>query len=229
MALRLLKNTGRAVAITTPYFAIGIVLTALYQAYFPVHLAKAIFSLNPGFGVLFSAALGVPLYACGGTDNALPDSTPPLVGVAKGTDYASVTAAAIANAGGLQGIVKYGDTVVVKPNPCRPWFETPLATDYHVVAEVVRQVKALGAGRIIVAEGAFDPDPFSAANQRVLRYGTITGIELIRLPERTVITGRRQTVLPANPFICQKCMLMPMWLSRWRSSNPMKTALYPST
>jgi uncharacterized membrane protein YraQ (UPF0718 family) len=39
----------------------------LYQAYFPIHLAKTIFSWNPGFGVLFSVALGVPLYTCGGT------------------------------------------------------------------------------------------------------------------------------------------------------------------
>jgi len=92
-----------------------------------------------------------------------------------------VTAAAIANAGGLEGIVKRGDTVVVKPNLCLPWFETPLATDYRVVAEVVRQVKTLGAGRIIIAEGAFDPDPFSSENQRVSRYGTITGVEFVDL------------------------------------------------
>jgi uncharacterized protein (DUF362 family) len=109
------------------------------------------------------------------------NNTAPVVGVAKGTDYAAVTAAAIANAGGLEGIVKRGDTVVVKPNLCLPWFERPLATDYRVVAEVVRQVKALGAGRIIVVAGAFDPDPFSAANQRVSRYGTITGVEFVDL------------------------------------------------
>lgn len=103
----------------------------------------------------------------------------PLVGVAKGTDHTAVTAAAIANAGGLEGIVKRGATVVVKPNLCLPLFETPLATDYRVVAEVVRQIKELGAGRIIVAEGAFDPDPFSPENQRVSRYGTITGVEFV--------------------------------------------------
>jgi uncharacterized membrane protein YraQ (UPF0718 family) len=63
---RLLKNLGRAFRITAPYFLIGIVLTAIYQTFFPVDMAKRIFSWNPGFGVLFAAALGVPLYACGG-------------------------------------------------------------------------------------------------------------------------------------------------------------------
>jgi uncharacterized protein (DUF362 family) len=110
-----------------------------------------------------------------------PVTAAPLVGVAKGANHAQVTASAIANAGGLEGIVKRGNTVLVKPNLCLPWFETPLAVDYRVVAEVARQVKALGAGRVIVAEGAFDPDPFSAANQRVSRYGTITGVEFVDL------------------------------------------------
>ncbi|GHT49154.1 hypothetical protein FACS1894102_3440 [Spirochaetia bacterium] len=110
-----------------------------------------------------------------------PVTATPLVGVAKGTNHAQVTADAIANAGGLEGIVKKGSTVLVKPNLCLPWFETPLAVDYRVVAEVVRQVKALGAGRVIVAEGAFDPDPFSARNQQVSRYGTITGVEFVDL------------------------------------------------
>jgi uncharacterized membrane protein YraQ (UPF0718 family) len=64
--IRLLKNIGRAIKITAPYFLIGIVLTAVYQTFFPIEAAKKIFSGNPGFGVLFSAALGVPLYACGG-------------------------------------------------------------------------------------------------------------------------------------------------------------------
>jgi len=109
------------------------------------------------------------------------NATQPVIGVAKGTDYAAVTAQAIANAGGLENIVHRGNTVLIKPNLCLPWFETPLATDYRVVAEVVRQVKALGAGRVIIAEGAFDPDPFSAANQRVSRYGTITGVEFVDL------------------------------------------------
>jgi uncharacterized protein (DUF362 family) len=105
----------------------------------------------------------------------------PLVGIAQGTNYAAVTAQAITNAGGLADLVKTGDTVLIKPNLCLPWYETPLATDYRCVAEVVRQVKELGAGRIIIAEGAFDPDPFSPANQQVSKYGTITGVEFVDL------------------------------------------------
>jgi uncharacterized protein (DUF362 family) len=105
----------------------------------------------------------------------------PIVGIAKGTDYATATAQAIENAGGLADLVKPGVTVLIKPNLCLPWYETPLATDYRCVAEVVRQVKALGAGRIIIAEGAFDPDPFSPENQRISRYGTITGVEFVDL------------------------------------------------
>jgi uncharacterized membrane protein YraQ (UPF0718 family) len=66
MFLRLFKNIGRAFRITAPYFLIGIVLTAVYQTFFPIDMAQKIFSWNPGFGVLFAAALGVPLYACGG-------------------------------------------------------------------------------------------------------------------------------------------------------------------
>jgi uncharacterized membrane protein YraQ (UPF0718 family) len=62
----LLKNIGRAFKITAPYLVAGIVLTALYQTFFPIEMAKKIFSWNPGFGVLFAAAMGVPLYACGG-------------------------------------------------------------------------------------------------------------------------------------------------------------------
>lgn len=64
--VRLLKNMGRAFRITAPYFAAGIVLTALYQTFVPVSMAKNIFSWNPGFGVLMATGLGVPLYACGG-------------------------------------------------------------------------------------------------------------------------------------------------------------------
>jgi uncharacterized membrane protein YraQ (UPF0718 family) len=64
--VRLLKNMGRAIKITVPYFLAGTLLTALYQTFFPSYWVKTIFSWNPGFGVLFSAVLGVSLYACGG-------------------------------------------------------------------------------------------------------------------------------------------------------------------
>ncbi|GHS95861.1 hypothetical protein AGMMS50276_13050 [Synergistales bacterium] len=104
------------------------------------------------------------------------------VGVAQGTDYTGVTALAISNAGGLTGIVKKGDTVLLKPNLCTPDFiDSPLTTDYRVTAEIVRQVKTLGAGRVIIAEGPFDENPFTPEMLKASAYGTIEGVEFLHL------------------------------------------------
>lgn len=64
--LRLLKNIWRNVNITLPYFLLGIILTALYQRYVPNEWIINMFGANHGFGTLMAAALGVPLYMCGG-------------------------------------------------------------------------------------------------------------------------------------------------------------------
>lgn len=64
--LRLLKNIGRNVKVTGPYFFIGIVLSAVFQRYVPEDLMVALFGNNAAFGVLMAATIGVPLYACGG-------------------------------------------------------------------------------------------------------------------------------------------------------------------
>jgi uncharacterized membrane protein YraQ (UPF0718 family) len=66
LLLRLLKNFGRNVKATGPYFLAGIVLTALFQRYVPQEAFAGLFGGNRGFGVLMAAALGVPLYVCGG-------------------------------------------------------------------------------------------------------------------------------------------------------------------
>lgn len=67
LLLRLLFNMGRNIKATGPYFFLGIVLTAIYQRYVPEHLVSQLFGRgNRGFGVLSAAALGVPLYVCGG-------------------------------------------------------------------------------------------------------------------------------------------------------------------
>ena len=50
--LRLLKNIGRNVKTTGPYFLLGVLLSALFQLYVPADL--------------MTATIGVPLYACGG-------------------------------------------------------------------------------------------------------------------------------------------------------------------
>jgi len=63
---RLLKNLGRGVKATGPYFLLGIALSALFQRYVPAGAFAGLFGNNSGFGVLMAATAGVPLYACGG-------------------------------------------------------------------------------------------------------------------------------------------------------------------
>ncbi len=63
---RLLKNIGRNVKTTGPYFLIGIALSAAFQRYVPESLMVQLFQGNEAFGLLMAATIGVPLYACGG-------------------------------------------------------------------------------------------------------------------------------------------------------------------
>lgn len=64
--LRLLKNIGRNIKATGPWFLLGIALSALFQRYVPSELVADLFGSQQGFGVLMAATIGVPLYACGG-------------------------------------------------------------------------------------------------------------------------------------------------------------------
>jgi len=64
--LRFVKNVGRNLKATGGWFALGILLTALYQRYVPTDVVANLFGNNHGFGILAATALGVPLYACGG-------------------------------------------------------------------------------------------------------------------------------------------------------------------
>lgn len=66
MAVRLLKNIGRNIKATGPWFFIGVALSALFQRYVPAEFVSKLFGENEGFGVLMAATIGVPLYACGG-------------------------------------------------------------------------------------------------------------------------------------------------------------------
>ncbi len=66
MAVRLLKNIGRNIKATGPWFFIGVALSALFQRYVPAEFVSRLFGENEGFGVLMAATIGVPLYACGG-------------------------------------------------------------------------------------------------------------------------------------------------------------------
>lgn len=65
MLMRLLKNIGRNIKATGPWFLIGVILSALFQRYVPADAFAGLFS-NEGFGLLMAATIGVPLYVCGG-------------------------------------------------------------------------------------------------------------------------------------------------------------------
>ncbi len=62
----LLSDIHKSITITAPYFLIGIVITAVFERYFPKQYIVALFGSNKGFGVLLAASLGVPVYICGG-------------------------------------------------------------------------------------------------------------------------------------------------------------------
>ena len=66
LPLRFLRNAWRNIKATGPMFALGILLTALYQIHVPEEFISGLFGRNNGFGVLMAATIGVPLYVCGG-------------------------------------------------------------------------------------------------------------------------------------------------------------------
>jgi len=106
----------------------------------------------------------------------------PTVGIGRGVDYGKVTLEAINNAGGLKDIIKKGDVVIIKPNICvQAEAGGPIITDYRAVQEVVNEVTALGAGKIIIAEGSIMGDAFDKDNTKLNKYDTIKGAELVNL------------------------------------------------
>ena len=64
--VRFLKNLGRNIRATAPWFLVGVLLSALFQRYVPADAFAELFGEQEGFGVLLAATIGVPLYACGG-------------------------------------------------------------------------------------------------------------------------------------------------------------------
>ena len=64
--MRYVRNFGRNVRATGPWFLLGIILSALFQRYVPAENFAHLFGRKNGFGVLMAATIGVPLYACGG-------------------------------------------------------------------------------------------------------------------------------------------------------------------
>ena len=64
--LRFLFNLGRNLRATGPWFALGILLSALFQRYVPAEVVGKLFGPQKQFGLLLAATVGVPLYVCGG-------------------------------------------------------------------------------------------------------------------------------------------------------------------
>jgi uncharacterized membrane protein YraQ (UPF0718 family) len=64
--LRFLFSFGRNVKATGLFLLIGIALSALFQRYVPAENFARLFGNNRGFGLLMAAAIGVPIYVCGG-------------------------------------------------------------------------------------------------------------------------------------------------------------------
>ena len=64
--LRFLFNLGRNLKATGPWFALGILLSALFQRYVHAELVGKLFGPQRQFGLLLAATVGVPLYVCGG-------------------------------------------------------------------------------------------------------------------------------------------------------------------
>lgn len=64
--LRFIKNVLRNIRATGPMFILGIILSALFQRYVPSEAVAGLFGEDKGFGSLMAAAVGVPLYVCGG-------------------------------------------------------------------------------------------------------------------------------------------------------------------
>lgn len=66
LLLRYLKNVGRNLKATLPYFIGGMLIAALFSIHLPRDDFAELFGRDNGLGVLYAATLGVPLYLCGG-------------------------------------------------------------------------------------------------------------------------------------------------------------------
>ena len=66
LLIRLIKNIGRNIRATGPWFLLGVALSGVLQRDVPADMMTTGFGGNEAFGVLMAATVGVPLYACGG-------------------------------------------------------------------------------------------------------------------------------------------------------------------
>ena len=121
-----------------------------------------------------AAGLGAAVTSCaGGGDSVSPTparAEPSPVGdgaylaVARGTDPAAITLAALAAIGGIERFVKSGADVIIKPNICVDYrtYEYGATTNPEVVAALVQLCLGAGARRVRVMDKPFGGSPDSA-------------------------------------------------------------------
>ena len=118
-----------------------------------------------GSAALFGlAACGNGSMPSGRIEVAPPKDGQPYVAVARGSDAATITRAAIDALGGMRRFVPKGSDVVVKPNICVDYHPPEFAatTNPDVVAELVRMCLDAGARRVRVMDMPFGGTPESA-------------------------------------------------------------------
>lgn len=101
-----------------------------------------------------------------------PGSTSALAGktylaVARGSDPAGITQAAVAGIGGIERFVKHGADVIIKPNICVDYrsFQYGATTNPEVVATLVTLCLGAGAKRVRVMDSPFAGSPQVAYEQ----------------------------------------------------------------
>lgn len=100
---------------------------------------------------------------------ATPDPPPPprdaaYLAVARGTDPAALTLAALAAIGGMERFVTSGADVIIKPNICTDYYpyEYGATTNPDVIAALVRMALGAGARRVRVMDTPFGGSAESA-------------------------------------------------------------------
>jgi len=114
------------------------------------------------------------------------------VGLARGVDVDTIVKQAVAEAGGLGGVVARGSTVVIKVNLTMPAESgSGIVTDRRVVKAVIELCKAAGAGKVVICDGAGGANGDTTAAMKSAGYESIlstTGATFVDLNSDAVVT-----------------------------------------
>ena len=140
-----------------------------------------------GFGALLSGRSARPeeiTPVAGGRDHAVAaDAALPELVVAQGESPQALVQRALAEMGGMGRFVARGETVVVKPNIA--WDRSPeqaATTHPEIVAEIVRQCRAAGAGSVIVTDVSCNDAQTCFERSGIAAAAKAAGAEVV-LPE----------------------------------------------